>query len=106
MVTLKRKTFEDLVGNVADDAKEALDEILERRRTNSSMKGEAGRGASDVATADTVGDLSKTVGPLATLPQQMAELTQLTTQLLTAVEALSGALRAIGEASQVGKMGD
>ena len=27
---LKKKTFEDLIGNFADDAKKALDEILER----------------------------------------------------------------------------
>jgi hypothetical protein len=123
-VELKKKTFEDLIGNFADDAKKALDEILEREGTTKNpaptglpgvvapvgnVAGAAG-GAVGTATAavgglaNTVSDLNATVGGLASLPEQIARLSELIERLLPVLEGLTGALGTAGNiAGAVGK---
>jgi len=114
---INRKTFEDLLGNLADDAKQAFDEILERP----SAKQTAGAGVGQVTTtagspvgatgglagtaggvAGTAGDVTSAAGDLAALPRQIAQLSELIARLLPAVEGLAGALSSIkpmGEAA-------
>ena len=114
---LKKKTFEDLIGNFADDAKKALDEILEREPAPKStvpvglpgMVGAAGNlagaagGAVGTATAavgglaNTVSDLNATVGSLTGLPEQIARLSELIERLLPLIETLTGALGTVGD---------
>lgn len=112
---LKKKTFEDLIGNFADDAKRALDEILERETPTKSAvpAGLPGMpvgnltpvpgGAVGTATtavsglANTVSDLNATVGNLATLPEQIARLSELIQKLLPLIETLTGALGTAGD---------
>lgn len=112
---LKKRTFEDLIGNFADDAKKALDEILEREPTSAApaglpgvgvpvgnLAGAAG-GAVGTATAavgglaNTVSDLNATVSGLAGLPAQIATLSELIAKLLPLVETLTGALSTVGD---------
>lgn len=119
---LKKKTFEDLIGNFADDAKKALDEILEREPARKSpapgvlpgmpvgnLAGAAG-GAVGTATAavgglaNTVSDLNTTVSSLTGLPEQIARLSELIQKLLPLIETLTGALGTVGDiASAAGK---
>lgn len=119
---LKKKTFEDLIGNFADDAKKALDEILERESTPKSAApaglpgmvpvGTLTGGGGSVGTATaavsglahTVNDLNVTVGGLVSLPEQIARLSALIEQLLPAIGTLTGILGAAGNvAGAVGK---
>jgi hypothetical protein len=109
---LKKRTFEDLIGNLADDAKKALDEILERESTPKSWtpagspgvtpavgtpSGAVGPAAAAVGgLATTVSDLNETVGGLATLPEQIAKLSELMEKLLPVVQSLTEALGTAG----------
>jgi hypothetical protein len=112
---LKKRTFEDLIGNLVDDAKKALDEILERDDTTKNRVpagptwtatpiDTTSRGAVSPATAavgglaTTVSDLNETVSGLTSLPEQIARLSALMERLLPVVQSLTETL---GTASNI-----
>jgi hypothetical protein len=102
MVTLSRRTFEDFVGNVADDAKQAFDEILER--DSGKGGGNGGGNGGESGPANLVDDVDA-VKSLAELPGQLAELSRLISTLLTALEGSSAVVGAAGKVTGAAKKG-
>ena len=104
MVQLSRRTIEDFVGNVADDAKQALDEVLERgggREGEAPPGGAAGvaGGAGGVGGVADIAQLARAVESLAALPAQVGELSRLVSTLLATLEASSDPVGAVGRAA-------
>lgn len=121
-MALKTDTFKDLIGNLADDAKQALDDILDREEKKSSepshglpgmsagvaggVPGMAGGvpGMHGVPSmpgvpvpggfAGAAGGLPGSIEGLATLPEQIVRLSKLIEALLGALESATSALGA------------
>ncbi|SFT33079.1 hypothetical protein SAMN04487904_101152 [Actinopolyspora lacussalsi subsp. righensis] len=98
-------TIKDFIGNVADDAKTAFDELLDR---DDDAVGFVEQGVTSAARTGmkTVGDAAGTAqgavgaaGDLAKLPGQVAELTDSVGSLIKTLEKVPGIGDAAGTAS-------
>lgn len=105
---LKKKTFEDLLGNVADDAKQAFDEILERPGAKNTTEAGVGQGLTNTAgnvagtaggLAGAAGNVTGAAGDLTALPGHIAHLSELIEKLLPAVETLTGTISNVNPVS-------
>jgi hypothetical protein len=94
---LNMDTMKDLVGNVADDAKEALDDILERQTKQKGAqaapaqgmpaRADFGGGAGAAGAAAAVGELPAQISRLS---EQIDALTQLLESLKESMPSLPG----------------
>ncbi|MFC7344222.1 hypothetical protein [Saccharopolyspora griseoalba] len=98
-----KDTLKDFVGNVADDAKQAFDELLDRDGADGDSK-ESGLAAADSVAGAATG-AAENAAAVATLPKQIAELTDTVNTLVEALQNIPGA-GAVGDtASQAVQTG-
>lgn len=91
-----KDTIKDFIGNVADDAKQAFDELLDRPSTDTASG--TAQEATDVAgtAVDTAQGAAANATELATLPGKVEQLTDAVTTLLQALEHMPG----VGDAAK------
>lgn len=91
---LSMNTVKDLVANVADDAKDALDDILDRKEepkgTGFTPGPIAGGGATNAVRGGAVaaGGLAGSAGALAELPAQINRLSEQIEALMKVLESM------------------
>lgn len=90
-----KDTLKDFVGNVADDAKQAFDELLDRPAGKATEAGQEVTGTAEAAV-DTVQGAAGNAAELATLPGKVEQLTDAVTTLLQTLEKVPG----VGEAAK------